>query len=64
MEIGLNLLKMAGAVCRQQTPVQLGYVDEKITAKYAAQVDFSTSKIGGQAVRNFKRSTVLKQKNE
>ena len=55
---------MAGAVCRQQTPVQLGYVDEKITAKYAAQVDFSTSKIGGQAVRNFKKSTVLKQKNE
>ncbi len=41
---------VGGAVGRQYTPVQLGYVDERITEKYVDEVDFSTSKIGGQPV--------------
>ena len=32
-------------------PVLLGYQDEEIRAEFASQVDFKTSKIGGQPVR-------------
>jgi hypothetical protein len=35
----------------KQPSVFLGFVDEKITEKYAAGVDFTTSKIGGFPVR-------------
>ena len=42
---------VGGAVRRKSNPVQLGYVDEQVTDKLKDQVDFSTSKIGGQPVR-------------
>lgn len=47
--------KMAGArvdVTKNKCPnVFLGYIDEKITEKYTAGVDFTTSKIGGSPVK-------------
>jgi hypothetical protein len=32
-------------------PVLLGFPDEEITEKYVSQVNYTTSKIGGQPVR-------------